>query len=250
MQMMKSTEGLHSGVDSGQKSIEETKRLMEALVRMPPKLHEDMKVGKPQGKRSKRIRLVSALLAAPPPCLITQPNRRVRHQLERRIADQHMEQRVIGGRNRTAQACLPWPIRLALGEVLRLFDEIAMQAHVRGSMRCTKIDVGKIARTRLEKRVADRNGELVQSDDLLLGRIEVVLHQIRDPRGRSAHPIPAEIDLHRPYVGRRTVAADDFLYLANLRGRDTDAFRILDQGLKAQFSRRRFAHADNIGNRV
>jgi hypothetical protein len=171
--------------------------------------------------------------------LIAQPNGRVRHQLKRTLIDQHMEQRVIGGRNRTAQACLPRPIRLALGEVLRWFDEIAMQAHVRGSLRRTKIDVGKIARTCLEKSVANRNGELVQSDDLLLRGIEVVLHQIRDPRGRSTDPIPAEIDLHRPYVGRRTVAVDDFLYLANLLGRDTDAFRILDQGLESQFSRRR-----------
>jgi len=33
--------------------LEQTKRLMGALVRMPPKPHEDMKVGKPKRKKAK-----------------------------------------------------------------------------------------------------------------------------------------------------------------------------------------------------
>jgi hypothetical protein len=38
------------------KELEETKRLMGALVRMKPKQHEDMKVGKAKKKRSKKRR--------------------------------------------------------------------------------------------------------------------------------------------------------------------------------------------------
>jgi hypothetical protein len=33
--------------------LEETKRIMSALVRMPPKHHDEMKLGKPRGKPSK-----------------------------------------------------------------------------------------------------------------------------------------------------------------------------------------------------
>ena len=33
--------------------MEDTKRIMAALVRQPPKPHEDMKLGKPRAKRAK-----------------------------------------------------------------------------------------------------------------------------------------------------------------------------------------------------
>jgi hypothetical protein len=33
--------------------LEETKRIMAALMRQPPKPHEDMKLGKPRGKAAK-----------------------------------------------------------------------------------------------------------------------------------------------------------------------------------------------------
>jgi hypothetical protein len=36
--------------------LDETKRLMGALVRMKPKPHEEMKVGKPSPKRAKRAK--------------------------------------------------------------------------------------------------------------------------------------------------------------------------------------------------
>jgi hypothetical protein len=75
--------------------------------------------------------------------LITQPNRRVRHEFERCIADEHVKQCVIGGRKGTAQACLPRFGRLAPGQMLGLFDEIAVQAHCRGSMQRTNVDIGK-----------------------------------------------------------------------------------------------------------
>jgi hypothetical protein len=37
------------------KELEEAKRIMGALVRMPPKPHEEMKLGKPRGKKGKSL---------------------------------------------------------------------------------------------------------------------------------------------------------------------------------------------------
>jgi len=37
----------------GKDDLEATKRLMGALVRMPPKPHEEMKIGKPRSKATK-----------------------------------------------------------------------------------------------------------------------------------------------------------------------------------------------------
>jgi hypothetical protein len=34
--------------------LDEAKRIMGALVRMPPKPHDEMKIGKPKGKPAKR----------------------------------------------------------------------------------------------------------------------------------------------------------------------------------------------------
>jgi hypothetical protein len=59
-------------------------------------------------------------------CLISQPNWGVRHELERAVVDEHMEERVVGGRNGAAQACLPRPGRLVVGKLLSLFDEIVV----------------------------------------------------------------------------------------------------------------------------
>jgi hypothetical protein len=36
------------------KSLDEMKRIMGALVRMPPKHHDEMKLGKPRGKPRKK----------------------------------------------------------------------------------------------------------------------------------------------------------------------------------------------------
>jgi hypothetical protein len=58
--------------------------------------------------------------------LIAQRNGGVRHQLKRSVINHHMKQSVIRGRNRTTQACLPWFGVLARGEVLSLFDEVAV----------------------------------------------------------------------------------------------------------------------------
>jgi hypothetical protein len=35
------------------KELDETRRIMGALVRMPPKPHDEMKLGKPRGKKAK-----------------------------------------------------------------------------------------------------------------------------------------------------------------------------------------------------
>jgi hypothetical protein len=35
------------------RELEEAKRIMAALVRMPPKPHDQMKLGKPRGKKAK-----------------------------------------------------------------------------------------------------------------------------------------------------------------------------------------------------
>jgi hypothetical protein len=44
--------GLRWGADG---DIEATKRIMSALVRMPPKPHDQMKLGKPRGKEAKSV---------------------------------------------------------------------------------------------------------------------------------------------------------------------------------------------------
>jgi hypothetical protein len=38
---------------SPEKDFEEIKRIMGALVRMPPKPHDQMKLGKPKGKKAR-----------------------------------------------------------------------------------------------------------------------------------------------------------------------------------------------------
>jgi hypothetical protein len=42
--------GLRGGMSKGGPDLEQTKRLMAALGRMPPKQHKDMKLGKPKAK--------------------------------------------------------------------------------------------------------------------------------------------------------------------------------------------------------
>jgi hypothetical protein len=47
---------------SGKDELEQAKRIMGALVRMPPKPHDEMKLGKPRGKpRKSRTREKKAL---------------------------------------------------------------------------------------------------------------------------------------------------------------------------------------------
>ena len=41
---------------SDQKSLEQTRKLMQALAQMPPKPHEKMKVGKPKADTLKRAK--------------------------------------------------------------------------------------------------------------------------------------------------------------------------------------------------
>jgi hypothetical protein len=43
-------------VTSKDKALDEAKRIMGALVRMPPKHHDEMKLGKPRGKPGKSPR--------------------------------------------------------------------------------------------------------------------------------------------------------------------------------------------------
>jgi len=100
---------------------------------------------------------------------------------------------------------------LTFREVFGLFDQITVQTHDRKSGCGTEIDVRPVSEIGLEKVRSYRIGELVQSVNLFLRRIVIVLDQEPNPYRGVAGRIPSEIYFERPHIGGKSVALYQFM---------------------------------------